>query len=49
MDQARQMLEALARVDTQYFVSSHSGREGIYEKKTFLSELKREFEKEEDQ
>ena len=49
MDQARKMLEALARVDTKYFVSSHSGREGIYEKKTFLSELKREFEKEEDQ
>lgn len=49
MDQARKMLEALARVDTQYFVFSHSGREGIYEKKIFLSELKREFEKEEDQ
>lgn len=46
---ARQMVEALAQVDTRFFVVSHSGTENIFEKKRFLLELQKEFEMEESQ
>lgn len=44
-----QMMETLAQVDTNCFVVSHSGRENIIDKKTFLLELHRKFKKEESQ
>ena len=46
---ARQMLEALRQVDTGFFVVSHSGVENIFDKKSFLLELRRELMKEESQ
>ncbi len=46
---ARQMLEALSQVDTGFFVVSHSGVENIFDKKSFLVELRRELMKEESQ
>ena len=44
IDLAREMIEALAQVETKYFVVSHSGTENIFERKRFLLELKKEFE-----
>lgn len=44
---ARRMVDVLARVDTRFFVVSHSGTENIFDKKTLLLELKKEFEMEE--
>lgn len=41
---ARQMIETLTLVDTNYFVFSHSGTENIFDRKTFLLELQKEFE-----
>lgn len=43
---AEQMLEALAGIDTSYFVSSHGCEKQIYPKDYFLAELRKEFEKE---
>lgn len=41
-----QMLEALAGIDTSYFVSSHGCEKQIYPKDLFVAELRKEFEKE---
>lgn len=49
MELARQMLEALSQVDTGFFVVSHSETENIFDKKSFLLELRRELIKEESQ
>lgn len=46
METAQQMLETLARVDTQYFVISHGAADSVYSKEVFLWELQKEFEKE---
>lgn len=45
-DLARQMMDTLEQVDTQYFVFSHGGIDNVYDKNTFLLELEKEFTKE---